>query len=30
MGIPAEELAFNDLRVDAFQIIKQVAEVKNK
>jgi heterodisulfide reductase subunit B len=26
MGIPPEELAFNDLRVDASQIIKRVAE----
>jgi heterodisulfide reductase subunit B len=26
MGIPPEELAFNDLRVDACQIIKQVTE----
>jgi len=26
MGIPTEELAFNDLRVDASRVIKQVAE----
>jgi heterodisulfide reductase subunit B len=26
MGIPPEELAFNDLRVDASKIIKQVVE----
>jgi heterodisulfide reductase subunit B len=26
MGIPCEELAFNDLRVDASKILKQVME----
>jgi len=26
MGIPPEELAFNDLRVDVSKILKQVAE----
>jgi len=26
MGIPPEELAFNDLRVDSSQIIRRVAE----